>query len=465
MSKEIEKRLARRGKKQPQRSRRLAVEALETRNLLSATDPAAMFCIGPLPADSLLVDHVSMVGTQNSGGVFDGFVPPLAPQSTPFACWLVIDISFLPVASSTAEGESPDAGSDPRSREAGRSDLTLYVINVVRPPQPVASPRESGLARSFDQTKSALPAWSAAPPLLNPAPGSLSVFPARQPVSEVGFFTRPAVADAHALRGGEHFSLARPLTSTSDEGFGAGDSSGRYDDHVVGGQGTPVCSRSTTDGNHSTAARDIWWDDALVPLADAFGRTRLSLLEEATEGGLVDIDELLDDSGVSSGRPAASKGSSTEIRVWDPGLRNLVPSGSLDSACRRRSGERAAPTPGERVLERVDERDGWHDTAQRAGRARIAAEGGMIALVAAEDPRAAWTQADVLTPPAAAGTREVVLPPGTGGIRMDAGVGLFQAFELGTRSIEIGAGGDFGTRDRCGDRSGGLQLDGRQIEQ
>ena len=61
MSKEIEKRVVRRGQKPSQRGCRLAVEALEARCLMSATHPAEMFSVGPSRADSRLMDNAPVV--------------------------------------------------------------------------------------------------------------------------------------------------------------------------------------------------------------------------------------------------------------------------------------------------------------------------------------------------------------------------------------------------------------------
>ena len=78
-------------------------------------------------------------------------------------------------------------------------------------------------------------------------------------------------------------------------------------------------------------ARDIWRDEPLAQLDDSFDRTRLSVLEEATEGGLVDIDELLETSAVHvrsssveqawfSGQAGVGFGSPESAAVRDAGF-------------------------------------------------------------------------------------------------------------------------------------------------
>ena len=97
--------------------------------------------------------------------------------------------------------------------------------------------------------------------------------------------------------------FARYVTSASDEWIGELDSSVRHGVHVDVLQDTPIRSLTTTDGGDLKIAPEAWRDEARSPLADSLGRTRLSVLEEATEGGLVDIDELLETSAVSLRSP------------------------------------------------------------------------------------------------------------------------------------------------------------------
>jgi hypothetical protein len=294
------------------------------------------------------------------------------------------------------------------------------------------------LLPSFHPTESALPGWSVAPPLLNPELDSRSVFQAQPPASEGGFVTLAAATAVRSSSGGEPFSLVRYVTSTTDEWSAAPDAYVRHDDRVDVLQDPLVGSLPTADGGELKTARDIRRDEPLAQLDDSFDRTRLSVLEEATEGGLVDIDELLETTAITSGRPASSKPGSADKPAWDSARRNLLPSGTQDSAYRRRTGQRVDPATGERSHGQSGERGGSHDAPKLAGRARTVDEGGMIALVATANPRDDWSSANP-SAPLAAGPRELVLPPGSGGIRMDAGIGLFQAFELATTPVQVGA--------------------------
>ena len=88
----------------------------------------------------------------------------------------------------------------------------------------------------------------------------------------------------------------------------------------------------------------------------------------------------------------------------------------------------------------------------------------MIALVATANPRDDGSSANP-SAPWAAGPRELVLPPGSGGIRMDAGVGLFQAFELATTPVQVVHAAFSGKRVPGSHQSGSLQRDRRQVQQ
>jgi hypothetical protein len=351
------------------------------------------------------------------------------------ALWLAIDINFSPLATFSPDGGFADIRRDPSSREAVRSDLNSNVFNLMPQPLPLGSSQEYDLVRS-SPTESALPTWSVAPPLLNPLLDSRSNFRAPQSATEGGFATLPAASDLRSSSGGEPVSPAIYVTSVSEEWLGALDRCVRYDKRADAIQGASVRPRSTTDDDDTTTSRYIWRDDELAPLADSLGRTRLSVLEEATEGGLVDIDELLETSAGSSARPASNKLSTAEKPA--PAGRNPLQSGSSGADNRGRSVERVASAPDDRALELAGQRDRLPDVARRVDRVRIVEEGGMIALIAADDPRARWSAVDPAEGFLPAGSRQRLLPSGAGGIQMDAEVGLFQAFELATTPIQIG---------------------------
>jgi hypothetical protein len=175
-------------------------------------------------------------------------------------------------------------------------------------------------------------------------------------------------------------------------------------------------------------------DDAGAALLDPFGRSRLSGLDNRSEGGFVEIDEVLDALSSPSGRDSPEEDVAVSTPTWSSDRHSSQESISRDILRRFRSLDASRsdgdPDQGHRQL---SEEGGPPENLVQSSRLDPdAGEGGMIELIVAASLGAGGAHGDGSTAVSVPGTAERLPEAGVGQIRMDSGVGLFQAFELAT---------------------------------
>jgi len=176
---------------------------------------------------------------------------------------------------------------------------------------------------------------------------------------------------------------------------------------------------------------DLYESNATTDPLSLFSRVRLPTLGDEAEGGLINIDTANETSSLSSNRTTSDKDFTVEASRDTDEWRSLD---SIWSSLGRGSELAEDGTFADELNERNPEEDGQLDEASQADEARrnsswaaYSEEGGMIELVAAGSSQGhtSWHPAR---------PEEVKPTPSTeaGDIPMDAGVGMFQAFELAT---------------------------------
>ncbi len=443
--------LPRRRKSSASASFRLAVEALESRTVLSATHLLAQAMLGePVPGDALRGSSHADPGP--GWGQFGAPSLQTSPRAASEDAGRHSPGKSFGAFDLPGPGGGGSAASAPGRGPAGAADW--IVVPLVPPPEPPAArslDADGGLA-AVNRPASSMPALEATSPPL-PRGSDVAVLPPARP-----WETEPAPLVAPRPRDA---SPSGPPSRFAWDAFASAEPTLRLSPGNAGGSSSAL--RLVSPPGESLIRT---WEDPLSPLlitpqepaVRAVGRVAERTGQEELDAAEGEICRESDDEG--GGIELGDLGEAMRRPLLPPALRR-------ESAADETVGAREEDESKERLRVRTSLRDEvfderrlqeiwepqleedrlgpWRadvdaaqaDVAEGAPRDAGHDEGGTIELAVAAYSTAARLPAE----PPRAGERALGIDPARGGgvgrIPMDAGVGLFQAFELAAGPGEV----------------------------
>ena len=213
-------------------------------------------------------------------------------------------------------------------------------------------------------------------------------------------------------------------------------SSRAAEDVVTVGETAPAShTQSWLTMPNGDPSSNLYDSNAMADPLNPLSRVRLSVPDGEAEGGLINIDTASETSTLSSGQTASDRNTTVEASRQTGEWRSLD---SIWSSLGRGNELADDSTFADELDEQDTEGDGHLDESdevrgvRRSSRwAAYSEEGGMIELVASAYPTAGSSQAHTSWQPSRSEGKPTPSAE-AGDIPMDAGVGLFQAFELAT---------------------------------